>query len=297
MVAAAHRSMSLPQPSTFSVVAADVRTGEVGIAVQSKFLSVGAIVPWVRAGVGAIATQAFANTAYGPVGLSRLQAGETPQEVLSALLGPDGGREDRQIGIVDASGRAASFTGSSCIEWAGGIAGAGFAAQGNCLAGSAVVEALAAAFTASTGHLADRLVAALRAGQAAGGDKRGQQSAALLIEKPGGGYAGFNDRYVDLRIDDHGAPIEELARILDLHKLYYFAPTPEEVLEIDEPLGREIVRELRRVGALATPSDAFDAGARAALIAFMHVENLENRVRSDGRVDRQTLEYLRAHAR
>jgi len=289
--------MSLPQPSTFSVVAADVRTGEVGVAVQSKFLSVGAIVPWVRAGVGAIATQAFANTAFGPLGLARLQAGETPQEVLSALLAPDGGREDRQIGIVDASGRAASFTGSSCIEWAGGIAGAGFAAQGNCLAGSAVVEALGAVFTASTGHLADRLLAALRAGQAAGGDKRGQQSAALLIERPGGGYAGFNDRYVDLRIDDHAAPIEELARVLDLHKLYYFAPMPDEVLEIDEPLGREIVRELRRVGALATPSDAFDDGARAALIAFMHVENLENRVRPDGRIDRQTLEYLRAHAR
>jgi len=165
------------------------------------------------------------------------------------------------------------------------------------LAGSSVVEALAAAFTASSGHLADRLVVALRAGQAAGGDKRGQQSAALLIERPGGGYAGFNDRYVDLRIDDHAAPIEELARLLELHKLYYFAAMPEEVLEIDEPLGREIVRELRRVGALAAPSDGFDDGARAALIAFMHVENLENRVRSDGRIDRQTLGYLRAHAR
>ncbi|MHB8146410.1 MAG: DUF1028 domain-containing protein [Vulcanimicrobiaceae bacterium] len=284
-------------PSTFSVVAADVRTGEVGVAVQSKFLSVGAIVPWVRAGVGAIATQAFANTAFGPHGLGNLESGLSPEDALAALLAGDSGRDDRQIGIVDVTGRAATFTGRSCIAWAGGIAGEGFAAQGNCLAGQAVVEALASAFTSARGHLADRFVAALRAGQQAGGDKRGQQSAALVIEKPGGGYAGFNDRFVDLRIDDHLAPIEELARILELHKLYYFDPLPHEVLAIDESLGRELVRELRRVGALATPNDAFDERARSALVAFMHVENLENRVRQDGCIDRQTLEYLRGVTR
>jgi uncharacterized Ntn-hydrolase superfamily protein len=282
------------QPSTFSIVAADLETGEVGVAVQSKFLSVGAVVPFVRAGAGAIATQAFANTAYGPKALDLLANGAAPSDVAAALVADDDGRDDRQFGIVSADGRAASYTGERCITAAGGIAGHGFAAQGNCLAGLAVVDALAATFRASTGHLADRLVAALRAGQACGGDKRGQQSAALVIEKPRGGYAGFNDRYVDLRVDDHAAPIEELARILELHKLYFFAATPEELLDIDEPLGSEIARELARVGALASNAATFDAAARTALVEFMHVENLENRVRDDGRIDRQTLDYLRS---
>jgi uncharacterized Ntn-hydrolase superfamily protein len=282
------------QPSTFSIVAADPTTGEVGVAVQSKFLSVGAVVPFVRAGAGAIATQAFANTVYGPKALDLLAKGLEPSDVAAALVADDDGRDDRQFGIVSADGRAASYTGERCITAAGGIAGHAFAAQGNCLAGLAVVDALAAAFRGSTGHLADRLVAALRAAQACGGDKRGQQSAALVIEKPRGGYAGFNDRYVDLRVDDHAAPIEELARILELHKLYFFAATPDELLDIDERLGSEIARELSRVGALAGDGAAFDAAARTALVEFMHVENLENRVRDDGRIDRQTLDYLRS---
>jgi uncharacterized Ntn-hydrolase superfamily protein len=282
------------QPSTFSIVAADPTTGEVGVAVQSKFLSVGAVVPFVRAGAGAIATQAFANTAYGPKALDLLAKGAAPSDVAAALVADDDGRDDRQFGIVSADGRAASYTGERCISAAGGIAGHGFAAQGNCLAGLAVVDALAATFRGSAGHLADRMVAALRAAQACGGDKRGQQSAALVIEKPHGGYAGFNDRYVDLRVDDHAAPIDELARILELHKLYFFAATPDELLDIDEALGNEIARELARVGALAGTAPAFDAAARTALVEFMHVENLENRVRDDGRIDRQTLDYLRS---
>lgn len=280
--------------TTFSIVAADPQSGEIGIAVQSKFLSVGAVVPWVRAGAGAIATQAFANTSYGPRALDLLAAGRPPEDVADELLAADDGRADRQFGIVDASGRSKSFTGDACIGWAGGIAGPGFAAQGNCLAGAAVVDALACAFRGSDGHLADRLLGALRAAQAAGGDKRGQQSAALLIEKPRGGYAGFNDRYVDLRVDDHTAPIEELARLLELHKLYFFAPAPQDVLPIDDALGREIVRELVRVGSLDA-GGRYDERARAALVAFMHVENLENRVRDDGSVDRRTLDYLRNH--
>jgi uncharacterized Ntn-hydrolase superfamily protein len=161
------------------------------------------------------------------------------------------------------------------------------------LAGPAVVDALASTFQTTSGALADRLVAALRAAQSAGGDKRGQQSAALIIEKPAGGYAGFNDRYVDLRVDDHCAPIEELARLLDLHKLYFFPAQPQDVLPIDEGLGREIARELVRVGALDS-GERYDDRARDALVAFMHVENLENRVRDDGAIDRQTLDYLRA---
>lgn len=284
-------------PTTFSIVAVDRATGEAGVAVESKFLSVGAMVPWVRAGVGAVATQAFANTTYGPRGLDLLAAGAAPGDVARVLREGDVGCDDRQFGIVDASGRSATFTGARCIAWAGGTAGDDFAAQGNCLASPAVVDALAATFRSSGGHLADRLVAALRAGQDAGGDKRGQQSAALVIEKPGGGYAGLNDRYVDLRVDDHPAPIEELARLLELHKLYFFAAEAHDVLPIDASLGAELAGELVRVGALMPPSTAFDERARAALVTFMHVENLENRVRDDGAIDRQTLDYLRAFKR
>ncbi len=282
-----------PRLTTFSIVAADVATGEIGIAVESKFLSVGAVVPWVRAGAGAIATQAFANTAYGPRALELLERGVPPDDVAQALLANDEGRDDRQFGIVAADGRATTFTGSRCIAYAGGIAGTGFAAQGNCLAAEAVVEALARTFTAMEGPLSDRLVAALRVAQDAGGDKRGQQSAALIVEKPRGGYAEFNDRYVDLRVDDHATPIDELARLLQLHKLYFFAPEPQDVIDIDGALGDELVRELRRVGALAPEHQTFDARARETLVAYMHVENLENRVRDDGRIDRQTLDYLR----
>jgi uncharacterized Ntn-hydrolase superfamily protein len=280
--------------TTFSIVATDRATGEIGIAVQSKFLSVGAVVPFVRAGVGAIATQAFANTAYGPLALDLLARGTPPEAAVRALTSGDDGRDDRQFGIVAASGAAATFTGARCIAWAGGMTGDDFAAQGNCLAGPTVVTALAETFRASAGSLADRLVAALAAAQAHGGDKRGQQSAALIVEKPGGGYGGFNDRYVDLRVDDHRAPIEELARLLELHKLYFFAPAPHDVLDIDADRGALLVRELVRVGALAPSHERFDAAAQAALVAYMHVENLENRVRDDGRIDRQTLDYLRA---
>ena len=282
------------RPTTFSIVAADPVTGEVGVAVQSKFLSVGAAVPYARAGTGAVATQAFANTTFGPRGLALLERGDAPDDVMRTLIAGDDGRDDRQVGIVSADGRAATYTGARCIEHASGISADGYAAQGNCLAARAVVDALAATFLATSGHLADRLVAALLAAQACGGDKRGQQSAALLIEKPRGGYAGFNDRYVDLRVDDHPAPIGELARILELHKLYFFPPLPGDLIAIDGPVGSDIVRELVRVGALPALRDGYDDEARAALVSFMHVENLENRVRDDGAIDRQTFDYLRA---
>jgi uncharacterized Ntn-hydrolase superfamily protein len=287
--------MKHPVPGTFSIVAVDRAAGEIGVAVQSKFLSVGAAVPFVRSGVGAVATQSFCNTTFGPRGLALLAEGKSPQETLDALLADDEGREDRQVGIVDRHGRSATFTGANCIAAAGGITGADFAVQGNCLATDAVYEAMAATFRSSTGTLADRLVAVLAAAQAEGGDKRGQQSAALIIEKPQGGYAGFNDRYVDLRVDDHPRPIDELARILELHKLYFFPPAPEDVYPIDDVLGAEIVRELVRVAALPAPTPTYDQTAAKALTAFMHVENLENRCRDDGAIDRQTLEYLRAY--
>jgi uncharacterized Ntn-hydrolase superfamily protein len=280
--------------STFSIVAADPAQREIGIAVQSKFLAVGAVVPWAEAGAGAIATQAWANTSFGPRALELLRAGEPPEQIVQTLTAHDEGADDRQFGIVDAQGRGATFTGARCISWAGGIVGDGFAAQGNCLAGASVVDAMAATFRAARGTLADRLLEALAAGQREGGDRRGQQSAALIVVKPGGGYGGFNDRYVDLRVDDHAAPIDELARLLELHKLYHFPAAPEDVHAIDDALGRELVANLARIGAVAHDEGPFGDAARDALIAFMHVENLENRVRADGTIDRQTIDYLRA---
>ena len=281
------------KPATFSIVALDRDAGELGIAVESKFLSVGALVPWLEAGVGAVATQAWANASFGPRGLVLLREGKTPDATLASMLAADDGREHRQVGIVDGAGGAATHTGAQCIPWAGGVAGDGFAAQGNCLAGPAVLDALAETFLRTPGRLAYRLVAALRAAQAAGGDKRGQQSAALLVVKPGGGYGGYTDRYVDLRVDDAREPIEALVRLLALHALYFFPAGPEDVLTIDDALGAELVALLHRAGELPGAGGPFDDAARAALVRFMHVENLEERVRSDGTIDRQTLDYVR----
>ena len=251
---------------------------------QSKFLSVGAAVPWAMGGVGAIATQAWANTSYGPRGLALLQEAKSPTQIIGLMTETDEQHDDRQVGIVDASGRSATYTGARCMDWAGGTAGVNYAAQGNILAGPAVVDAMVERFTHTSGCLADRLIAALRAGQDAGGDRRGKQSAALYICKPGGGYGGFNDRYVDLRVDDHPDPIEELARILELHKLYFFKAAPGDVLAIDAPLQQEIEILVGRSGA-------------KSLVEFMHRENLEDRVRDDGTIDKQTLGYLRAFAK
>ena len=216
-----------PRVATFSMVARDPQTGELGVAVQSRFLAVGAVVPWAKAGVGAIATQSLANTNYGPEGLKLLASGIAPEDAVKQLTGPDPQRAVRQLGIVNAEGKAATFTGGECNAWAGGRTGANFAAQGNILAGEGVVAAMAESFEKSAGsgkELGQRLLDALKAGQAAGGDKRGMQSAALLIVREGWGYAGLNDRYRDLRVDDHAEPIAELQRIYDLHKLTFPAP-------------------------------------------------------------------------
>ncbi len=204
--------------ATFSIVGYDPATGELGIAVQSKFFAVGAVVPWAEAGVGAIATQAFANTTFGPEGLDLLAAGRKPDEVIAELTDRDQGRDHRQIGIVDAIGRSASFTGPECADWAGHETGRNWSAQGNILAGEAVVLEMGRAFEETDAMLGERLMRALEAGQAAGGDSRGMQSAAILVVKSDAGYGGFNDRFCDLRIDDHSAPIAELRRIFDLWK-------------------------------------------------------------------------------
>ena len=216
-----------PRVATFSIVARDPQTGELGVAVQSRFLAVGAVVPWAKAGVGAIATQSLANTAYGPDGLRLLAAGVAPEDAVKQLTDADPQRAVRQVGIVNAAGKTATFTGGECNSWAGGRTGANFAAPGNILAGEGVVAAMAESFEKSAGsgkELGQRLLDALKAGQAAGGDKRGMQSAALLLVREGWGYAGLNDRFRDLRVDDHAEPIVELQRIYDLHKRAFPEP-------------------------------------------------------------------------
>ncbi len=207
--------------STFSIVGFDPDNGDLGVAVQSKFFAVGAVVPWAEAGVGAIATQSWANTTYGPRGLKLLKIGLTAQQTLDHLIKDDPGRESRQVGIVDSNGTIANFSGKECNDWAGSISGEHYTAQGNILTGENVVKAMGDAFEEADGELADKLMASLPAGQEKGGDKRGQQSAALLVVRKSGGYSGFNDRYIDIRVDDAEKPIEELQRLLDIHKRFF----------------------------------------------------------------------------
>ncbi|RKU08710.1 hypothetical protein C6501_16350 [Candidatus Poribacteria bacterium] len=216
---------SLTKPTspvaTFSIVGHDPNNGDLGIAVQSKFFAVGAVVPWAEAGIGAIATQSWANTTYGPRGLELLKIGLTAKQTLDHLIKDDLGKRTRQVGIVDANGTPANYTGVECHDWAGAVSGKNYTAQGNILAGEAVVEAMGKTFEETEGELADKLMAALSAGQKKGGDKRGQQSAALLVVRKNGGYGGFNDRYIDLRVDDAEEPIQELHRLLDIHKKFF----------------------------------------------------------------------------
>jgi uncharacterized Ntn-hydrolase superfamily protein len=217
--AAPARAEYVPETvATFSIVAWDSATGDLGVAVQSKFFAVGSVVPWARAGVGAVATQAFCNTTFGPRGLERLAAGESPGAVLEALLKDDQVGAQRQVGIVDARGDAATYTGPECLVWAGGRRGRHYVCQGNILTGADVVDAMAEAFESTRGFLGDRLLAALDAGQSRGGDSRGMQSAALLIVREEGGYGGYNDRYCDLRVDDAVNPFAEIRRLYNLWK-------------------------------------------------------------------------------
>ena len=223
--AAAPRPAGEPVVATFSIVAYDPDTQELGVAVQSKFIAVGSVVPWAKAGVGAIATQSYANTTYGPKGLALLAEGAEPEAAMKKITEDDRRAAIRQVGIVDAKGRSATFTGEKCSAWAGGLKGDNFACQGNILAGEDVVKNMAKSFQESKGDLGERLIAALQAGQDAGGDSRGMQSAALLIVRDGWGYGGFNDRYRDLRVDDHAEPIKELKRVYDLHRDLFPRPS------------------------------------------------------------------------
>jgi uncharacterized Ntn-hydrolase superfamily protein len=272
--------------ATYSIVACDLTAGHWGVAVQSKFLGVGSIVPWAAARVGAVATQAYANPRYGPDGLALLREGLTAEETVGRLTAGDVGRDHRQVGVVDGEGRGATYTGSACMDWAGGLAGPGFAAQGNILVGAETVGALADTFTATEGRpLAQRLLACLAAAQAAGGDRRGQQSAALLVVAQDGGYAGLCDTLVDLRVDDHAEPIAELTRIFALHDLLFGSTPREEWLPVDDSLRAEVADRLRTLGYHGDLADAFDAWAGT--------QNLEERVDGLDRIDPVVLEELR----
>ena len=281
-------------PSTFSIAAYDPDSQEWGVAVASKFLAVGSAVPFGKAGVGVIATQAEANTSFGPLGLNLLMHGYSAEEALGGLLAPDAGRQRRQVGIVDKNGKSATYTGTGCFDWAGGRAGNNYATQGNILASAAVVEAIADCFEGSRGTFADRLLRAIAAGQEQGGDRRGQQSAALLVVKEDGGYGGFSDRYIDLRVDDHQRPIEELQRLLKIHQLF-FAPTRDsDVVPIDQELGRQLINVLNRAGQNAGSFDYenWSPEAEKALQGLFGTENLEERWIGGDKIDRVALEYL-----
>jgi uncharacterized Ntn-hydrolase superfamily protein len=278
--------------ATFSIVGFDPESNSLGVAVQSKFLAVGSVVPWARAGVGAVATQAMANYNYGQRGLELMARGETADETVERLTSSDEDREHRQLGIVDGRGRAATFTGSECFEWAGGVTGEYFAAQGNILVGDETVDAMARTYTETQGDLATRLLAALDAGQVAGGDSRGKQSAALLVVREGGGYGGDNDRVVDLRVDDHPDPIRELMRIRDLHTLYFGETRPEDVVAVDGDVRREVEDVLRRRGHFKE-RDVEDDDLFDALSTYIRTENFEEREQRRGYLDRAVLEYMK----
>jgi uncharacterized Ntn-hydrolase superfamily protein len=278
---------------TFSIVAADTETGDWGIAVASKFPCVGAVVPWARAGVGAVATQSWANTSFGPDGLELMGDGNDAQKALDRLLEADDGREDRQVGFVDGSGGAATFTGSKCMDWAGGMTGDGFAAQGNILAGEAVVSELARAYIQTEGDLCDRLLAALVAGDAAGGDKRGRQSAALLVVRVGGGYEGRNDRYIDLRVDDHIDPINELLRIFQVWDDSMLVRN-DPLLASDPELVADLQRRLHALGRYdGEASGSYDDPTREALGGWAGEHNLEGRIRDDDLISQLLVREIR----
>jgi uncharacterized Ntn-hydrolase superfamily protein len=272
--------------ATYSIVACDLEAGQWGVAVQSKFLSVGSVVPWAEPQVGAVATQAYANPRYGPQGLDKLRAGKSAKEVVDELTSADDGRSQRQLGVVDALGGSATFTGEECLDWAGGRTGEGYAAQGNILVSAETVDALAETFESSAGTgLAERLLDCLASAQAAGGDSRGQQSASLLVVERDGGYARLSDLLVDLRVDDHELPIEELRRIYGLHQEIYVATPREKWVDVDDALEGEMRERLAKLGYEGELEDAFSRWAGT--------ENLEERVDGVEAVDPVVLEELR----
>ena len=281
--------------STFSIVGLDAQNGDLGVAVQSKFPAVGAVVPWAKAKVGTVATQAWANVSYGPVGIKLLEEGLSAKEALSKLLTEDDHSEVRQAAIVDAKGQAAAHTGSECLEWAGHVTGKSYSCQGNILASSKVVESMAKAYEETSGDLIDRLLEALSAGQAAGGDRRGQQSAALLVVRDKGGYEGFSDRYVDLRVDEHAAPIEELKRVFKIYDMTMLSrEDPKNLLTIDHNIATDLQTSLTKLGMYEGPiTGLLDDATKRAVHEFVNIHNFENKMRDDGRIWKSILDYLK----
>jgi uncharacterized Ntn-hydrolase superfamily protein len=272
--------------ATYSIVACDLDAGQWGVATQSKFLAVGSVVPWAEPHVGAVATQSYANPRYGPDGLALLRQGMSADEVVKRLTDADDGREHRQLGIVDARGGAATYTGSECHDWAGGRTGEGYTAQGNILVSAETVDALAKTFEATAGRpLAERLLDCLDAAQAAGGDKRGQQSAALLVVEKDAGYAQLSDVVVELRVDDHARPLEELRRIYGLHDALFGRTPKEKWLDVDDALRAELSERLARIG--------YTSELEQALTDWAGSENYEMRVDGVEQVDPVVLDALR----
>ncbi len=271
--------------STYSIAACDLDASQWGVATQSKFLAVGSVVPWAEPHVGAIATQAYANPRFGPEGLRLLREGLAAEEVVERLTSADEGRDHRQLGVVDREGRSASFTGAECLEWAGGRTGSCYAAQGNILVSAETVDAIAETFEPSTGTLAERLLDCLDAAQAAGGDRRGQQSAALLVVEQDGGYGKLSDTVVELRVEDHERPLEELRRLYRLHEALFGETPREEWLPVDDALAKELRERLAKLGYDGDLEDAFNRWAGNV--------NLEERVDGIAEIDPVVLEELR----
>jgi uncharacterized Ntn-hydrolase superfamily protein len=287
-------------PSTFSIVAYGLDDSSAsrlpvwGVAVASKFPAVGAVVPWAAAAAGAVATQAYANTSYGPAGLDLMRSGCTATETLQRLLANDPDREQRQIGLVDATGNSATHTGRRCFSWAGGISGTGFAVQGNILAGEDVIRVMADRFQSAGGSLVERLYAALLAGDRAGGDRRGRQSAAILVVKQSGGYAGFNDRWIDYRVDDHPDPVARLGELLAMHDLYFGKSPVEDRVKLDGTLVKKVQLVMKRLGYYTgQPSGNYDLETQAAFRAWTGNENFEERCDPvEGWIDQPVLHFL-----
>jgi len=277
--------MAEPIVSTYSIAACDLEAGQWGVATQSKFLAVGSVVPWAEPQVGAIATQAYANPRYGSEGLVLLGDGVSAEQVVDKLTSADEGRDHRQLGVVDREGHSASFTGEECLEWAGGRTGPCYAAQGNILVSGATVDALAETFEGSDGPLANRLLDCLDAAQSAGGDRRGQQSAAILVVEKDGGYAKLSDVVVELRVEDHQRPLEELRRLYRLHEALFGETPREEWLTVDDALANELRERLAKLGYEGELEDAFNRWAGNV--------NLEERVDGVEEIDPVVLEELR----
>lgn len=282
---------------TFSIVAYDPAEKSWGVGVASKFLGVGGVVNWAQAGAGAVATQAFCKVSFGREGLALMAQGKSAQETLEALLAGDPKREHRQVGVVDRSGSAAAHSGSDCYNWAGHIVGEGFSCQGNILAGKQVVAAMADAYKAAKGELSDRLVAALLAGDDAGGDRRGKQGAGVLVVKDGGGYGGDTDRYLDARIDDDPEPVKRLQKLVKDHHLFFGRPNPKDLTPITPAIAGEIQHWLQAKGYSKQPATGtWDTASKQAFWAMVGSENLEERWNLEGNtdlIDQVALDYLR----